>query len=192
MRYRGVVNKAFQNVAEKGFDWGDLHPVLPPWGSVVKWDEANRSVEHLIGLHRPELEQTFFLARNIQGQLESIFPLIDDLCASTCPWCPDPCCMIAKVWIDFQDLLFLHLSGQVIPQAQLLQELGNTCRYWSHRGCTLTRIVRPWICTWYSCPPQMANFRKQHPVVQETFNHAVQAIKTARNQMEAEFIRVVA
>jgi len=165
--------------------------MLPPWGSVVKWDEANRSVEHLIGLHRPELEQTFFLARNIQGQLESIFPLIDDLCASTCPWCPDPCCMIAKVWIDFQDLLFLHLSGQVIPQAQLLQELGNTCRYWSPRGCTLTRIVRPWICTWYLCPPQMANIRKEHPSVQKTFNRAVQAIKTARNQMVAEFIKVV-
>jgi len=33
--------------------------------------------------------------------------------------------------------------------------------------------------------------RKQHPVVQENFNYVVQAVKTARKQMEAEFIRVV-
>ena len=182
----------FLKVETKVYNGDDLHAELPPWGGQAKWFEANRIIEHLIGLHRPELEKAVFLARGIQVQLLSVFPLIDDLCASTCPWCPDPCCMIAKVWIDFQDLLFLHLSGQVIPRAQLLQELGNTCRYWSPRGCTLTRIVRPWICTWYSCPPQMANFRKQNPVVQETFNHAVQAIKTARKQMEAEFIRVVA
>jgi len=167
-------------------------PAPPPWGSAVKWDEANRSLDHLVRLYRPELKQAIALAAEVRVQLKAIFPLLDDLCRTTCPHCPDPCCLVAKVWIDFKDLVFLHISGLQIPQAQLRPDLAQTCRYWSPRGCTLARIIRPWVCTWYLCPPQLANLRRQSPAVQKTFSQAVKAIKTGRKEMETEFIQATA
>lgn len=168
-----------------------LYPDAPPWGSTTAWKAAKWNLDYLIRLHRPELDRAVNFAREVQVRLESIFPLMDDLCAVTCPWCPDPCCLAAKVWVDFKDLLFLHLCCRQIPPAQLLPDLKKTCRYSSPRGCTLPRITRPWACTWYLCPTQMANLRQKTHTVQNMFSQAVQAIKTGRKEMEAEFIRVV-
>lgn len=165
--------------------------LAPPWGSTTMWREVNQSVDHLIRLHRLKLDRAVALALRVQIRLESIFSILDELCAVTCPWCPDPCCMKAKIWVDFQDLLFLHLCGQQIPPSQLLKDLKKTCRYLGLRGCTLPRITRPWVCTWYLCPSQVANLRKKSRSVQDTFSQAIQAIKAGRKEMEAEFIRVV-
>lgn len=165
--------------------------VSPPWGMTVAWEEANQSLDHLIQLHRSKLVQADVFARKVQARLESIFSVLDNLCASTCPWCPDPCCLSAKVWIDFQDLLFLHLRGQKIPPAQPLADLKETCRYDSLKGCTLTRITRPWTCTWYLCPTQTAILRKKLRSAQGKFYTTIQAIKSGRKKMETAFIRAV-
>jgi len=165
--------------------------LAPPWNSPEAWREANQSVDHLVQLHRPQLNHLLILAYDIRVLLESIFPLLDELCTSTCPWCPDPCCWVATVWIDFTDLLFLHLCGQQIPSAQPQQDLKKTCRYFGPRGCTLPRITRPWCCTWYMCASQLANLHKKDPPVQNTFRQAIQTIRNGRKEMEEEFIRLV-
>jgi hypothetical protein len=88
-------------------------------------------------------------------------------------------------------LLFLHLNGHQIPPAQLLADFKETCSYLSPKGCILPRFSRPWVCTWYLCPTQKANFRQKPNSVQDKFSRAVQAIKTGRKEMESEFIRIV-
>ena len=163
----------------------------PLWGTTDTWKTANRILEYLIRRHGPDMSRAIVLARDIQVRLESIFLLLDDLCVVTCPWCPDPCCLKAKVWMDFKDLLFLHLNGHEIPPAQILADLKETCRYWGPRGCMLPRIFRPWVCTWYLCPTQKAKLRQQPKSVQDKFIFTVQAIKSARKEMENEFIRIV-
>lgn len=165
-------------------------PALP-WGPSAAWREANRTLDLLICLHRAELKQAVTLARRVQAQLGWLFALMDDLCAATCRFCPDPCCLAATVWIDFRDLLFLHLTRQPVPTKQLRHDLNATCRCLGPKGCSLPRISRPWVCAWYLCPPQAAHLRKEAPSVQENFSRAVQVIKTGRKEMEAEFIRVV-
>jgi len=169
----------------------DFYRDKPLWGTTVTWKTVNRNLDDLIRLYRPKLSRAVALARDVQIGLESIFSLLDDLCAVTCPWCPDHCCLTAKVWIDFKDLLFLHLNGHQVPSAQPLSSLKKTCSYWSLRGCLLPRIARPWVCTWYLCPTQMANLRQKPKSVKENFNRAIQAIKTGRKEMESEFIRIV-
>jgi hypothetical protein len=171
--------------------WNDFYRAEPLWGATATWKTVNRNLDYLIRLHRPKMDRAVALAWDVQIRLESIFSLLDDLCASTCPWCPDHCCLVAKVWIDFKDLLFLHLNGHQIPPAQLLSNLKETCSYWSPKGCKLPRIVRPWVCTWYLCPTHKANLRQKPKSVQDKFSRAVQAIKTGRKKMESEFIRIV-
>jgi hypothetical protein len=169
----------------------DFYRIKPLWGATDTWTTVNRNFERLIRRHGSKMDQAVALARNIQVRLESIFSLLDDLCAVTCPWCPNYCCLVAKVWIDFRDLLFLHLNGHQIPDAQPLLHLKETCHYWSPKGCTLPRITRPWVCTWYLCPTQKARLRQKPKSVQDNLSRAVQAIKTARKKMESEFIRIV-
>ncbi len=163
---------------------------IPPWNSIDTWLEANRSLNFLMQRNLSELDRAMSLAHKVQTRLASIFSIIDDLCKATCPWCPDPCCLSAKVWIDFKDLLFLHFGGHQIPPEQLLPNLKTVCRYWSLKGCGLPRMTRPWVCTWYLCPTQQANLRQKARHIQDIFSRSVEAIKTGRKEMEAEFIRV--
>ena len=171
--------------------WKDFYRNQPLWGATATWKTVNRNLEYLIRHHGSKMNRAVALARDVQVRLESIFLLLDNLCAVTCPWCPDQCCLVAKVWFDFKDLLFLHLNGHQIPPAQLLSDLKETCRYWSPRGCILPRIVRPWVCTWYVCPTQKSNLRQKPKSVQDHLIRAVQAIKAGRKEMETEFIRTV-
>ena len=169
----------------------NFYQIMPPWNSIASWQEANRSLDSLIQKNLPEMNRAMFLAHRVQTRLASMFSLLDDLCRITCPWCPDPCCLSAKVWIDFKDLLFLHLGGHPIPPEQLLPNFEKVCRYWSLKGCVLQRMSRPWVCTWYLCPTQQANLRHKDRCTQDEFSRLIQAVKACRTEMEAEFIRIV-
>ncbi len=166
-------------------------PVLP-WSSHKQWLEANQAVDYLITRHAENIKKAENLAIDIKNLLESIFPLFDELCADTCQFCPDPCCNVATVWIDFKDLLFLHLSKQLIPPHQLIRNPEMPCCYLRNRGCRLPRISRPWTCSLYLCPAQTSRLRKKDITVQKFFNKTILNVKAKRNEMEDEFIRVLA
>ena len=112
----------------------DYYRAEPLWAATETWKTANRTLEYLIRRHGPNLIRAVGLARDIQVRLEWIFLLLDDLCTVTCPWCPDPCCLTAKVWMDFKDLLFLHLNGHRLPPAVLR---GHLDRYSEQLSLTL-------------------------------------------------------
>jgi hypothetical protein len=165
--------------------------VEPPWESKAAWQIVNRNLDYLIHRHHDALKHAVMLARVMEGSLKSIFILLDDLCSVTCPWCPTPCCLSAEVWIDFKDLVFLHLAGHPIPDRQLRSHLKKVCRCWRPKGCVLPRISRPWICTWYLCPTQKANLLRKSCDIRDKFSRQIQMVKDCRRKMEAEFIRVV-
>jgi hypothetical protein len=163
----------------------------PPWGSKATWQIINRDLDYLIHRHHGSLKNAVMLARDTEASLESIFTILDDLCSVTCPWCPNPCCLSAEVWIDFKDLLFLHLAGHPVPDKQLRSQMKKVCRCWRPKGCVVPRILRPWICTWYLCPTQMAILRRKSRRIRDKFSRQIKAVKDCRRKMEAEFIRVV-
>lgn len=162
-----------------------------PWNSPDAWKEANQTLNYLIKRRGSQLSGAQDLALIIKRSLQSIFPLMDALCADTCPWCPDPCCLSATVWFDFADLLFLHLNGQKTPPSQPQKDSKNTCRYCSPRGCKWPRMSRPWICTWYLCASQLGWLKKADHSLQNTFKQALRTIRDDRKRMEVEFIRVI-
>lgn len=168
-----------------------LYGVEPPWGSIVKWQIVNRDLDYLVRRHYDALKYAIMLVRDIDGLLTSMFPILDDLCRVTCPWCPEPCCLTAEVYIDFKDLLFFHLGGHPIPDKQLRSNSKKVCRCLRPKGCVLSRMARPWICTWYLCPTQKAILRRKSHRTRDEFSRMIQDVKTCRTEMEAEFIRVV-
>ena len=165
--------------------------LAPPWGSSPAWREANRSIDIHIHAYRAELGPAVAIAREVRSRLASIFPFLNDLCMATCRCCPEPCCLTASPWYDFRDLLFLHLSLLEIPRSQPVHDYKDTCCYLSPRGCTLSRITRPWICTWYLCPTQAANMKRRNRRQWETINRTVSEFKRGREQLEVEYIRVI-
>ncbi len=162
----------------------------PLWALPSVWQEANQTLDHLMQIYGTGLETAKSLARSVRKNLALIFPILDQMNALTCPWCPDPCCITAKVWFDFKDLVFLHLSGIDIPTAQLIRNLKDSCRYLGLNGCTLNRTSRPWVCTWYLCPTQTAILRKNAYQAGNQISTAFKKIKDNRRTMEEKFIQI--
>ena len=162
-----------------------------PWSAPADWLAANESLSYLVKRHANRLECAQSHAKSILSAFESLFIPMDALCRETCPWCPEPCCLSAKVWIGFQDLVFLYLTGYGGPERQLLGSYSDTCRYLSPKGCTLERQRRPWVCTWYLCPTQKAALRRVGGTGLLRFERLFGIIKTARLRMEDAFIRAI-
>jgi len=168
-----------------------FYQTSPAYGSPAAWCESNHAIGHVIDRHHAKLKHAIELAGGIRQHLEKLFPLMDELCLQTCRLCPNPCCLVATVWIDFRDLLFLHLSELPIPPAQLIARLDQSCRYLGYHGCRLPRLLRPWACTVYICGTQWHRLRRKPQSIQQTFDHNVATIKADRLEMEAAFIEVI-
>lgn len=153
------------------------------------WDEANFSLCFLLDRHQKKIAPLKKIARSVFMSYLEIFPILDELCLNTCCFCPDPCCLNAKVWFDLKDMLFLHLNQLPLPERQLLKSYRSTCRYLGPRGCVLKREVRPFICTLYICPPQMARLRKEE-ISYKKFSEEIIKIKAGRNTIESLFIEI--
>ena len=157
----------------------------------MRWKDSNRALGNLIARHRSKLGRAATLAERIRFRLESLFPLLDRLVRLTCPWCPEPCCIVNKAWFDFQDLLFLHLTRQQIPPAPLTLDPADTCRYLSLRGCILPRIIRPWTCTGYICPTQMRRFSGKGLYDKGAMQAMLDRVSADRMDMEDAFVTMI-
>ena len=169
----------------------DSNAPLLPRGAPTQWKQAHQSLSFHLRRHPNAWTKLFGVAVDLETRLQALFPVLDNLCLNTCPRCPEPCCLTAKVWFDFKDLLFLHLARKPIPLNPPLSVLEDTCRYLGHRGCMLPRSSRPWICTWYLCPTQTAILRKSNSPQSNSFNRSIHKIKMLRQALEEEFIRIV-
>jgi hypothetical protein len=165
--------------------------ISPPWGSVSAWQEANFSIDFHVKRYYPRLGAVLQIARETCTRLVSIFPALDDICRLTCSRCPDVCCLSASPWYDWRDLIFLHLNRLSIPPNQTISGFTETCCYLGHKGCTLPRVTRPWICTWYLCPAQTANLNARNIDRRRFLNLELGKIKALRLYLEDEFIRVI-
>ncbi len=162
-----------------------------PWPSHKLWQAAHQAVVHHLHCYSADLISLKRRAQALKSCLTAVFPIMDDLCSQSCPWCPDPCCQKASVWFDFKDLLFMHFNQLSIPPCQPKTDLKNPCCYHSSRGCRLPRINRPWICAWYLCPTQTAILRKDLLAEHESLKQAFAQIKAERNLLESEYILII-
>ncbi len=170
-----------------------LAPSSPgiPWNRRETWAEANASLAWTRWRAPSELALARECARKLEALLSRFSPELDRLCRLSCPWCPDPCCLRAKVWFDFTDLLFVHLSGQDIPPRQPITDWDQHCAYLGPKGCTLPRLSRPWICTWYLCLPQRKLIVKNPLSFPLSSGTIIHDIKQQRRAMAAAFIQAV-
>jgi hypothetical protein len=170
---------------------GVAAPEYPPWSSPLGWMEINRAIRGGIHTRASAADRIRELAGAIHGRLESLWPLLEKLCLTTCIHCPSPCCLSASIWFDFRDLLYLHLNDLSPPDCQPISSLSQTCRFLSPRGCSLPRAVRPWICIWYLCPTQTRRLRNTPDNRYARVRQILQDLKAARRRLEDRFIHTI-
>jgi hypothetical protein len=168
---------------------GVYHPPLPPWGGAAAWQAAEDSLAQAVGRHRPRVAAAAGCAAEIRARLAQLAPVMTALGSLTCSRCLSSCCERARVWFDFRDLLYLHLSGQPRPAAQLRRHLHDPCRYLGAAGCRLPRPLRPWVCTWYLCPQQTALLGRDGRQALGRVRRQLGAVAQLRREMENAFIR---
>ena len=127
----------------------------PPWGTKELWAEANSTLHYIIKNHHKELQKARDIAERLHDEYQLLFPAIEKLSATTCSKCKNPCCLHAKPYFDFRDLIYLQLTDEQLPEMQTIADRTDQCRYITPTGCNLKRLQRPWICTWYICPSQL-------------------------------------
>ncbi len=162
-----------------------------PWASAAAWREGQLSLTRTIAASRADLDAAVILAGHIIHRYDLAGDLFDELAGVTCGACPRPCCLDAKVWLDFKDLLLIHLSGQEAPPGQLRRDWWGRCRYLTSNGCALPRGVRPWVCTWYICPDQRRAIARGLPGAPLRLARWWPQITSWRDRMEHAFMIAV-
>jgi hypothetical protein len=168
-----------------------INSLIPPWAFKKEWHEVNEIIDHLMHSHRTRMDSLRVRAVELMEALEPVSLIFNEICAESCPWCPEPCCQSATVWYDFKDLLFLNLNRLPVPFGQIERiEKKGPCSNLGSRGCRLPRFMRPWVCTLYVCQTQVAVVRKRTLAWRDYFDRQLKALKHGRNILEADFIRI--
>ena len=162
-----------------------------PWASAAAWREGQLSLTRTLAASRADLDDAAALAGRIVHRYNLAGDLFDELADVTCGSCRRPCCLDAKVWLDFKDLLFIHLSGRQPPPGQLRGGWWGRCRYLTANGCGLPRALRPWVCTWYICPDQRHAIARGLPGAPARLARWWSEIAAWRDRMELAFINAV-
>lgn len=160
----------------------------PPWHRRQCWQAANFSVRHIFEKHPDRLDLLIETAGHIRAGLEQLDFLYQDLCAKTCTFCPEPCCLSADIWFDLKDLLFLHAAGLPLPVQNPKKHSQMPCAFLGPRGCLLARTSRPWICTWYLCATQKYRLTRTNPGRLSRIQNLTQQVKALRITLENHFI----
>lgn len=157
-------------------------------GHITQWQSSNDALTRLLAHQRHRLGVAVAMAENIRDGIESLFPSMAALCLQTCRFCPEPCCITNTVWIDFRDLLLLHLIDDPVPARQVATGPGEACPFLNHSGCRLPWRVRPWMCVKYICPAQRAILKKDGRPDSAALYGDIDRIENQRLQMEAEVL----
>ena len=164
---------------------------IPPWATRDKWQAANAAIAEAIRSRPHRFAVLRDLAQQIRCRVDLLDPMLDALCADTCPGCTDNCCVRATLWYDLKDLLAFHLGTAPVPAFQLAAASGRPCRFLDTSGCALPRIGRPFICTWFVCAAQRRILDGWLPSSRQFLDNSLLALKDGRNRLEKTFIREV-
>ena len=161
------------------------------WTQPAAWGEIQSALDHHLQVYAGHISVLASLAEAIADRLQALEPVLDDVCAVTCPQCSDPCCLHADVRYDFRDLLYLHCRQEGLPLHQPKLATGRPCSFLARDGCVLPRSLRPFLCTWYLCPWQMNMMQASAPADMIVLLTGLQTLKKLRKDMDREFMELV-
>ncbi len=125
------------------------------------------------------------LVDHIGSCIDWLDSLMNRYCESTCPICREPCCEGKGIFFNLTDMIFLAALDSSLPPGQTRTSEGEPCRYLSLTGCLLPRRVRPYVCVWFLCDPQMQLLQEETVTLQRHLIRVLQEIRRCRLLLEA-------
>lgn len=163
-----------------------------PWQGRSECRQVLSSIRTVGTKNNIRLERLKDTAAGVYKKLLLISDRMDKICSKTCVGCKDVCCIRARVWYDFKDLLYLYFGSQKYPEAQIdrirQDNKIKACSLLTKSGCLIPRTERPFICTWYMCPDQKKCLEKILPGSGNKMDKDIIRIKEMRNLLEEQFI----
>ena len=167
-----------------------------PWQGKEEWQTLTLFFDTIKKVHHRALNPVYQHAETIRQLFDRLSRPMDELCAVTCVSCRDICCQRATIWYDFKDLLYLYFAFGRLPGTQIFKDEDSSgalhCGYFSAAGCLLSRLERPFVCTWYLCPDQKQRLISGKDMDAEEFLGTINQIKQLRAEMESQFCRLSA
>lgn len=161
-----------------------------PWQGPEAWAEMEMSfLTAARALSAENVSALSSLARKIAINYDCIDEILTTLCGQSCSSCEAVCCRHATVWYDFRDVLFSYFYRQNLPSRQVCKNEDGTCLHLQADGCRLPRVERPFICTWYVCPPQKQLLDSGEEKIRLQSEHSLGEIQRTRKRLEDSFCR---
>lgn len=156
--------------------------------SEAEWNEALGIAEsRLRGLHH---QSASAIVARIDRAISRLDPIMTRYCDQTCPDCVDPCCRGKRIFFNLADILVLAVRSTGLPPGQTRSAAGESCRFWTSKGCTLSRYHRPYVCVWFLCEPQMELLAGEKARFQRDFLQALGEIREGRWTLESLYREV--
>ncbi len=173
-----------------------VEKIIPiPWQANMEWFRMEQFIYIIDSVHHSSDFNTLRNhAQSIRFHYESLIDPMVSLCSATCGACKDICCMRATIWYDFKDLLYLYFAFGELPEQQIHKLEGGAqserhCCHFTPTGCKLSRLERPFVCTWYICPDQKSLLHSdvEKETVAVDIQNNLNEIKRLRKQMNTLF-----
>jgi hypothetical protein len=104
-------------------------------------------------VHSDRIEEIRDLATSLYEAMESLGCIIQQHTEIICPECKTVCCIDRHSFHSFEDIVYIFALGEKLPQHLFGMEDFLPCRFLGKNGCTISRHLRPYRCSWYFCSP---------------------------------------
>jgi hypothetical protein len=126
-------------------------------------------------------------AREIRVAYDWLEPHMERYCEITCHACSDSCCHAARIFYNQTDMLSIIALDTDPPAGQTRARASDPCRYLTRAGCSLKRVVRPYVCVWYLCEAQMDLYQEEFASAQRRFVATLESLRANRLRLESHY-----
>jgi hypothetical protein len=129
-------------------------------------------------------------ATRFKAAFDRLDPFIQSYTAEVCPYCGTVCCAMRHGIPEFADIVGFLSMGLEVPGYDLTRDIGGRCQFMGDTGCSLSRIERPYRCTWYFCDPLLKQIEIGPASHYRLFIKDVEGLASARGELMAVFYEI--
>lgn len=126
----------------------------------------------------------------LKAAFDRVDPFVQSYTAQVCPYCATVCCAMRHGIPEFADIVGFLAMGLDVPDYDLARDIGGRCQFMDKTGCSLSRIERPYRCTWYFCDPLLKQIEIGPVPHYRLFIKDVEGLASARGELIAAFYEI--
>ncbi|UCE78797.1 MAG: hypothetical protein JSV13_09865 [Nitrospiraceae bacterium] len=130
-------------------------------------------------------------ARELFQFIKMADPFIQKHTEAVCAVCTGVCCMNKHAYYEHEDIIYILSLGLETPVFGNSGVDSDPCQFMGSHGCTVSRPLRPYRCTWFFCTPLLASMHNDSAVVYRKFIGSLEEMTRKRKDMLNAFIELV-